>query len=480
MNGLKDTIHALQDQIIYQVQKCIQIKSISGDTEGIQKVLEFYLQLGQSMGFKTTNVEGLGGIIQYGQGDKAIGIIVHLDTVPEGTGWQFPPFEGQLKDGKVYGRGAIDDKGPAIAALFALKVFKEVTPQPLCAIQIIIGIDEENVWNTTPKLLEKITEPAFSFVPDSTFPIVIAEKGLLWLELTVDFYTPESVLSKNPVTSATDVTGIIPGSAIVIKQMTGGSNSINIVPDYCEAILVVPPVQVDTVEKQLAAFTQATRYDLSIDQNAPYFKVVSKGKSAHAFNCQEGQNAISQLMLFLNTLDIVGTQKDVIRIYADHIGMENFGESLGLQRADKLTGKLTVSPGFISMDQKSATLKVDIRFPSDQDLAVVTTQTEQAFAIFGGKLTVIDSLHALRFPEGDPHIAKLLQVYKDFTGDTAAAPLGMGGTTFCKAFKRAVAYGPTFPGMAKVEHQPDEYMEIEHLLRCTELYTLALQALAQD
>lgn len=167
-------------------------------------------------------------------------------------------------------------------------------------------------------------------------------------------------------------------------------------------------------------------------------------------------------------------------IYHTKIGMEHFGDSLGLALEDELTGKLTVSPGFILLDEKSVTLKVDLRFPASEQLASLKTKTKSSFQVFGGTLKMIDSLESLRFPEDDPNIRKLLRVYRDFTGDSKAEPLGMGGTTFAKAFKRAVGFGPTFPGMAKVEHQPDEYMEIAHLMKCTELYTLALKELITD
>ncbi len=147
---------------------------------------------------------------------------------------------------------------------------------------------------------------------------------------------------------------------------------------------------------------------------------------------------------------------------------------------DPLTGKLTVNPAYIAMDEKTVALRFDIRFPAQEHLDSIREKVCSAFACFEAEQTVIDELEALSFPENDPHIQKLLKIYKEYTGDLETKPLGIGGTTFAKAFKNAVSFGPSFPGMAKVEHQPDEYMEIEHLMSCTELYALAIREFMQD
>ena len=157
MDKIKEKVDAVKDEMIKALQDCLKVKSTTGE-DGVLDALDLYLKLAEGMGFTANNIENLGGIIEYGSGQKAIGIIVHLDTVPEGTGWNHPPFEGQIQDGKIYGRGAIDDKGPAIAALYALKAVKDSAVKLKNKIQIIVGIDEEDVWTSTPKLLQRITD----------------------------------------------------------------------------------------------------------------------------------------------------------------------------------------------------------------------------------------------------------------------------------------------------------------------------------
>ncbi len=463
MKIIKESVASHKDEMIKTLQDCIKIQSITG-SDGVLKALDLYLSLAKDMGFTVKNFENLGGLIEFGEGQKTIGIIVHLDTVPEGTGWKYPPFEGQIYDGKVYGRGAIDDKGPAIAILYALKAVKDLDLKLQNKFQIIVGIDEEDVWDTTPQLLKKIKEPDFSFVPDSKFPLVIAEKGLIWLELSKDF--------KKPAQEKTT-------AAIIIKDMRGGG-SLNIVPESCEALLTGEKKLLNQIKAKLDAYVGKTQHDIRIEENESDIKLISYGKSAHAFNCQEGKNAISQLIIFLNELDILEEQKAYLNLYSKKIGMECFGESLGLQMEDQISGRLSISPGEILLNETTVILKIDLRFPATSKLDSVKPEVLKAFQEFSENTKTIDSLESLSFPEDDPHIAKLMQVYKEYTGDTEAKPLGMGGTTFAKAFKNAVAFGPTFPGMAKVEHQPDEYMEIDHLLLCTEIYALAINELGKS
>ncbi|RJE49249.1 dipeptidase [Dehalobacter sp. MCB1] len=484
MDNLEQIIASQQEDMIKSLQKCLRIKSITGQQDGVIEVLEFYLGLAQKMGFNASNLDNLGGIIEFGQGDKTIGMIVHLDTVPEGTGWNHPPFEGYLQDEKIFGRGAIDDKGPAIAVLYALNAVKTAGIHPYCKVQIIIGLDEENVWNTTPKLLEKIKEPDFSFVPDSVFPVVCAEKGLLWLELKKEFRKDTNQLDgqqghKNRQSLQNYQNRQNGRSSMTVKQLSGGADSLNIVPDFCEAVLTADLSQVQSVRQALKTFLAETGYDLQAEEHEEGLKLISRGKSVHAFNCQEGSNAISQLIVFLSRLHIDEDQKNFIRLYAEKIGMQCFGEALGLYLEDKLTGKLTLSPGYIRMDPASVNLKMDLRFPSGHHLKEVRSLVESAFAVFQADLAVLDALESLNFPEDDPHIRKLIQVYQDHTGDKEAHPLGMGGTTFAKAFQRAVAFGPSFPGMPKIEHQPDEYIGTDHLINCTEIYARAIVELTR-
>ena len=477
----KEIIRSYQEEMLKSLQECIKIKSLSGEEKGLRQVLQYFLELGQSLGFQAKNIDNLGGVIEFGgnqsngpDSGKTIGIIVHLDVVPEGSGWKHDPFAGQIEDGKIYGRGAIDDKGPAISALYAMKAVKESGLDMQAKIQMIIGLDEETIWDKTPKLLEKITEPDFSFVPDSMFPIVIAEKGLVWLELKKNFKPKPA--SESPPQHAY--------SGLELKKIAGGY-SLNIVPDYCEATLEVKKREKAHWQQKIKELITKSQFQMDLAEHGPDLTIISHGKPAHAFACYEGRNAISQMILFLtqaemqNMLYLNEEQQQFLNLFAENIGLDHYGKALGLACEDALTGRLTINPGYIKLDKQTLSLGLDIRFPAGEQLDSMKEKISSAFQCFQAEQIILDSLESLNFPEDNEHIQKLLKVYRDYTGDQKAKPIGMGGTTFAKAFKRAVAFGPTFPGKPKVEHQADEYIELEHLMQCAEIYALALKELTQ-
>jgi succinyl-diaminopimelate desuccinylase len=150
MSMLDENILAMKDEIITSVQAALRIRSVGEDEkdgmpfgEGIQKALEHCLELSQTLGFKTVNVDNMIGYAEYGEGDEMVAVLGHLDVVPEGGGWTYPPYAAEIHDGKIYGRGATDDKGPTIGALYALKAIKDLRLPLKRRVRIMFGLNEE-------------------------------------------------------------------------------------------------------------------------------------------------------------------------------------------------------------------------------------------------------------------------------------------------------------------------------------------------
>lgn len=145
-------IENLKEEIIKNTQELIRIPSVGSTSNNINmpfgenanKALEYVLNLGKNLGFKVKNLDGYCGYIEFGEGEELLGIIGHLDVVPEGEGWTFPPFSATIHDNKIFGRGAIDDKGPVISSLYAMKAVMEN-----CHVQkrvrLILGLNEEKI-----------------------------------------------------------------------------------------------------------------------------------------------------------------------------------------------------------------------------------------------------------------------------------------------------------------------------------------------
>ena len=190
---INQQIENYKNEIIKTTQELIQIPSTHSNSddpskpfgENINKSLEYMLDLGNKLGFRTKNIDGYCGYIEFGEGDELIGIIGHLDVVPEGGNWTFPPFSGTISDNKIFGRGAIDDKGPVVSSLYAMKIVKD-NYKINKRVRLILGLNEERDWQCINYYKEHEELPTIGFSPDADFPCIYAEKSLLTCNLTSD------------------------------------------------------------------------------------------------------------------------------------------------------------------------------------------------------------------------------------------------------------------------------------------------------
>ena len=155
--------------------------------EGAAKCLDYFLTLAESFGFKTVNYDNYVGEVIFGEGEE-FAILAHLDVVPAGSGWTHDPFGGETDyiNNKIWGRGTMDDKGPAVISLYALKALKDEGFAPNKKIKLIVGCNEENGWGCIDYYEKHAHMPETGFSPDADFPVIYAEKGILHLK--INFY----------------------------------------------------------------------------------------------------------------------------------------------------------------------------------------------------------------------------------------------------------------------------------------------------
>ena len=178
---INQQIENYKNEIIKTTQELIQIPSTHSNSddpskpfgENINKSLEYMLNLGNKLGFRTKNIDGYCGYIEFGEGNELIGIIGHLDVVPEGDNWIFPPFSGTISDNKIFGRGAIDDKGPVVSSLYAMKIVKD-NYKINKRVRLILGLNEERDWQCINYYKEHEELPTIGFSPDADFPCIYA------------------------------------------------------------------------------------------------------------------------------------------------------------------------------------------------------------------------------------------------------------------------------------------------------------------
>lgn len=386
--------------------------------KGAADCLAHFLTLAESLGFETRNYDNYVGEAIFGEGEE-FAILAHLDVVPAGNGWDKPPFGGIVEDGRIWGRGAMDDKGPAIAALFALKKLKDEGFTPKKKIKLIVGLNEECGWKCIEHYNKVAHMPDTGFSPDANFPVIYAEKGIL--HIRADFPVEKNLFS----------------------SLAGGER-VNMVCDRCEATPLAP---VDT--------KKAKALSINIENG----KLVSKGKSAHGSTPEEGVNAIEPM------LEYFGLQRVLDCLFKDIYGLKALKDE---------TGNLTLSPDVVSYKDGVLSVLADIRYPATLPLSAVTEKLDK----FGVKYETVSHQKPLFQDKNNFLVKTLKKVYDDYTGE-AHEPIAIGGGTYARALKCGVAFGPEIDGEEVTIHQVNEYITIDRVKLMLEVYAEAVKRLTE-
>lgn len=464
MDWMQEVLSRKED-FIKDTQEFLRIKSLLDKKTvkagapfgiGINEALTHMLEKGEKDGFISKNLEGYAGHLEMGQGEDIVGILCHVDVVPEGDGWSSDPFGAEIRDGKIFARGAIDDKGPTMAAYYAMKIVKDLGLPLNKRVRMILGTDEESDWGCVDHYFKHEEMPALGFAPDADFPIINAEKGIIDAKLTYFF---DKALSSKSETK-------------LLSFHSG--RRFNMVPDYAEAL-----IRSDDAEGLTEKYSKyLNQYDItgSASEKNGVLTLKAEGVSAHGSLPQTGKNAGLLLSLFLADEELDHNGKLFIRQIVAFFSNDTSGEKLGIQYEDEVSGPLTVNLGIISYDsEKSGELGVNIRYPVTGDVERISeglkSITEfQLASLSDSKPHYVEAEHEL--------IQILKKVYEEQTGDRAEL-IAIGGGTYARSLKAGVAFGPMFPGRLDVAHQKDEYVIIDDLLKATAIYAQAIYELAK-
>ena len=461
---LDQQIDLMKEDLIAAIQACIQIKSVK-DVEhaapgapfgpGIKDALEWTLALGEKFGFSVKNVEGYAGHIEMGTGEL-LGILGHIDVVPEGDGWSVPPYSGTIKDGKILGRGALDDKGPSLTALFAMKAIKDAGIPLNMRVRLILGTDEESGWADMDYYLKKEEVPQIGFAPDAEFPVIHAEKGILHLELSQSYTKPFTHL----------------------VRVQGGERA-NIVPDVCEVTVKGITGEIITNKLKEFSFPKGVSAKLGSSTTDQETKLTFRGVGAHGSLPQNGKNAVLYACQFLQTLPLDAEEQHILDFILTHPGTGFYGEGFGIALSDEPSGKLSLNLGILELTSDYVRFVIDIRYPVTFKRDDIYLPIEKIAKTEKLSLKVLTHQEAHHVPKDSALVQSLLKAYADVTGLEPFA-FAIGGGTYAKALPQGVAFGPVFPGEPDGIHCPDEYISIEKLLITTKVYAQAILNLAAD
>lgn len=458
-------INNLKDEIISETQKLIQIPSVYSKSdnlshpfgENVNKALEYILDLGKKLGFRTKNIDGYCGYIEFGEGDKLVGIIGHLDVVPEGDNWTFPPFSGTLSDNKIFGRGSIDDKGPVVTSLYAMK-----TVMDNCKInkrvRLILGLNEENNWECIKYYKEHEEWPTIGFSPDADFPCIYAEKGIISPYLNMDYSQFEK-------------------EDILLENIDCNNNAINVVPKICSCVLKINNKNISSSEfiNNLKKIISEHNYEIDIykiDEHS--IKLTSHGVQAHAAHPDLGVNSISRLVITLDKIfKTYNINIPIFDFFNKYINIQYDGQDLGIACEDE-SGKLTLNVGKFELNNHVLKIGMNLRVPIKTKLADIEKTIKNQLSSYENiELIVQDKKEPLYVPKDSYLVKTLCNIFNEAT-NSSLEPVAIGGATYARAFENCISFGANLPGQEDMCHKTDELISIDNLILATKIYARAI------
>ena len=435
------------EEILRVARALIHVRSVRETAQpgapfglGVRKAFDAFLSEATRLGLERQHDDlGYAAEIEIGQGDEIVGVLVHLDVVPEGDGWTVPPYAGTVQGGRLFGRGSVDDKGPAAAALVALAAVAAQGPTLRRRVRLIAGGDEESFWQCMEHYLQHRERPTVGFTPDGDFPLVYGEKGGLSLRLERPPQLPQ-------------------------RYALEAGQQPNVVPDHARLELA-QPMPADAVLQMAKELGVQVVPDS--DEPRRIFDVL--GQAAHASLPDQGVNAVRQAQRLFGA-----TFHDPL---LDLLVADDYGEALGIAAQDEQLGRLTVNLGMIRHDATGTKAWLDIRHPMVLGADEIVRRLRERLALLGVEVTVEFEAKPHWIAQDDPLVQTLLAVYRSHTGDETE-PLVVGGLTYARTLGHAVAFGPQFPGRQDVAHQADESVAVQDLQIAARIYADAIVALA--
>lgn len=450
---LNAIIESMHDEMIDTLQKWIRVPSVKGEAapgapfgKEVRSMLDMALADCEQMGFKTQNFDGYIAHADLGEGsdEDALAILAHLDVVPEGDGWKYPPYGAVIENGRMYGRGTSDDKGPAVAALYAMKAVKDAGIPLRHKVRLILGCDEESGWEDIAHYNKVATMPRMGFSPDASYPIINIEKGICRLELH----------------------GVLSNEGLQVIAFNNGERP-NVIPGRASALVAgdaATVAQAEAAAKKLDIPAEVQLTDKGVS-------ITVTGISGHAAYPETARNANGEMLLLLRELGVQGD----LRLLADKIGLDYKGEGLEISVSDGISGYLTCNLGIIRAGEGGVYATLDIRYPvmTNPDMIIKNVSA----SLPGMRVEAMEVKEPHHVPAGSELVQNLLDAYHEVTGYERKC-LYTGGGTYARSLQEGVAFGASFPQDEDLAHQANEYADIEGLYKNIKIFALAIVKLA--
>jgi succinyl-diaminopimelate desuccinylase len=445
-----------KETLVKDVGRLIAVRSDNGEAlpgkpygEGPAAALQEAAAILEEKGFVVQNHDNRVITADLNSAQAELGILAHVDTVGVGGGWSSDPFKLDVRDGLLYGRGVIDDKGPAVAAVYAMCAARDLKPDLAKGCRIVLGSAEEIGHDDLTHYRKTHQMPPSVFTPDADYPIVNLEKGRFMPTFGATW--AETTALPRLVTAA------------------GGSTA-NVVPNHAEAYVEGLPL----------AYVQARCFEYAAKKNIPIsaaafhdgVRITAVGRAAHAAYAADGVNAQTALLAVLAELPLQeGPVSECVKALAKLFPHgDTSGTALGVAMEDEISGALTLNFGVFCLGPTGFTANFDSRTPKcagdDNLYGVAVKALEDA----GFTVTDAKKIPCHYTPEDSAIVRTILKVYEDYTGSEGKC-LALGGQTYVHDIEGGVAFGPAFPGVDNRLHGADEFISVSDLILSAKMYT---------
>ena len=450
-------------EMVRDLAALVAIPSVKGEPEegkpfgeGPAAALDAMLALAEKYGFQTKNHEGYVGTIDLDPTlPTTLGILCHLDVVPAGkSGWKSLPYSLFISGGKMYGRGVIDNKGPAIAVLYAMRAIKE-TGYPITQnVRLIVGTDEESGSSDIAYYKKKEALPKRVFTPDAEYPLINIEKGRIRGEFST-------------------YSGFAVGNRSILSAF--GGTVFNAVPESAYAVVCGFPE--DELRTAARAFPKLGFEFTKTEDGCT--KVTAKGVSAHASQPERGVNAVTGLCAYLGSLTTDDeTARSFARVSSAFPFGDNLGEGLGVVESDEESGALTAVFSILEYKDGVINGKFDCRFPVSDTVAGLSEKYSACFAKYGIRITGMQGVEGHKVDAESDFVKTLLGIYAK-TASGIAKPIAIGGGTYVHEIEGGVAFGAEFPGEVNNMHGANECFSMASFRKNTCIFTEAIEELCK-
>lgn len=365
-------------------------------------------------------------------------------------------FLGTISDGKIFGRGAIDDKGPVVSSLYAMKAVMD-NYKLNKRVRLILGLNEENDWKCIEHYKKVEELPTVGFSPDADFPCIYAEKSILSCCIKEDY--------RNNF------------DKIKIKDIDCNNNALNVVPKFCSLVLEINEQEIDINDliKTLKRFIKENNFEIDIYKLSKIeVKLTSYGIGAHAAHPDLGINAISRLLTILSlTFKEFNCNLELLNFFNKYINTEYDGLSLGISCVDE-SGTLTLNVGNFSLENNSLKIGMNLRIPINTPISNIEETFKNLCKKYSSlNFETISTEDFLYVPKDDKLVQTLCRIFNEETNSNTE-PIAIGGATYARAFNNCISFGPNLPGHKDMCHQTDEFIEINNLILACKIYAKAI------